>query len=322
MDLRLRNKDRKKDKKDEKSLASKEVVTKANSSRGEIDITARDMSSTMDEAEDVQSGGVLPTVLKEIRELNKSLSEKIDSSSAQLQASINGVKATLDKVLTRVAEAENRISETEDAVSELKQLTKQLKGDNDFLKKKIDQLENHSRRNNIRVLGLKEGTEGTDPVKFFTNWIPEVLGASGPDAAAQRLEVEIERAHRTATMEPRPGEPPRTTPRPVLIRLLRFQDREKILALAKKRGNISYGNMKINFFPDMSPELARRRKQLVPALQAIKGRNIPCYLIYPARLKVQSEVGGPRFFDSADEAFKFINSLVQREQQMSMASDH
>uniref|UniRef100_A0A3B3XPM7 L1 transposable element RRM domain-containing protein n=1 Tax=Poecilia mexicana TaxID=48701 RepID=A0A3B3XPM7_9TELE len=146
--------------------------------------------------------------LYSIRELNKSLSEKIDLSSAQLQTSINGVKATLDKVLTRVAEAENRISQTEDAISELKQLTKQLKGDNEFLKKKIDQLENYSSRNNIRVLGLKEGSEVMDPVKFFTTWIPELLGAGGPDAAAQRLEVKIERAHRTGTMEPRPGEPP------------------------------------------------------------------------------------------------------------------
>uniref|UniRef100_A0A087YSK6 L1 transposable element RRM domain-containing protein n=1 Tax=Poecilia formosa TaxID=48698 RepID=A0A087YSK6_POEFO len=236
------NKDRKKDKKDEKSVASKEVVAKANSSRSETDMAARDMGSTPDE-------------------------EKIDLSSAQLQTSINGVKATLDKVLTRVAEAENRISQTEDAISELKQLTKQLKGDNEFLKKKIDQLENYSSRNNIRVLGLKEGSEVMDPVKFFTTWIPELLGAGGP--AAQRLEVKIERAHRTGTMEPRPGEPPRTTPKPVLVRLLRFQDCEKILALAKKRGNVSFDNRKMSFFPDMSPELARRRKQLVPALQAI-----------------------------------------------------
>lgn len=109
---------------------------------------------------------VLP-VLREIRELNTSLSEKIDLNSAQLQTSINGMKATLDNVLTRVTEAENRISDTEDAVSEIKQLTKQLKNNNELLKRKINQLENHSRRNNVRVVGLKEGTEGTDPVKFF-----------------------------------------------------------------------------------------------------------------------------------------------------------
>lgn len=187
------------------------------------------------------------------------------------------MKATLDNVLTRVTEAENRISGTEDA-SEIQQQAKQLKSDNEFLKRKVDQLKNHSRRNNVCVVGLKEGTKGTDPVKLFTDWIPEVLGTDGSDATVPRLEVEIERAHRTANMEPSPGEPPRLSPRPVSIRLLRFEDREKTLTLAKKRGNICYSNMKISLFPDMSPELAKRRKQLVPALQAIqseKNRLLP-----------------------------------------------
>lgn len=53
---------------------------------------ARDVSSAPEEVEHVQPGGVLPSVLKEICELNKSLSEKIDLSSTQLQTSINGVK--------------------------------------------------------------------------------------------------------------------------------------------------------------------------------------------------------------------------------------
>ncbi|CAK6967597.1 LINE-1 type transposase domain-containing 1, partial [Scomber scombrus] len=141
-------------------------------------------------------------------------------------------------------------------------------------------------------------------------WVPKVRGADGSDAAVPRLEVEIERAHRTGTTEPRPGESPRLSPRPVLICLLRFQDREKILALAKKRGNICYNNMKISFFPDMSPELAIRRKQLVPALQAIKARNIACYFIYPARLKVQPDAGGTCFFDTAWDVFTLVNNLT------------
>ena len=126
-------------------------------------------------------------------------------------------------------------------------------------------------------------------MKFLADWIPEVLGADGSDATVSRLEVEIKLTHKTLTTEPRPGEPPLLSPRPVLIRLLWFQDREKILALAKKKGNICYNNMKISLFPHMSLELAKRCKQLDPVLQAIIARNIDCYLIYPAHLKVQPE---------------------------------
>lgn len=133
MDARLPNKDKKND----KAVTSEErVVAKANTSRSETSMA--EVNSTPSKSEDSQSMGVLPVVLREIRELNKSLLEKIDLNSAQLQTSINGVKATLDNVLTRVTEAENRISGTEDAVSEIKQLTKQLKNDNELLKRKID----------------------------------------------------------------------------------------------------------------------------------------------------------------------------------------
>lgn len=133
--------------------------------------------------------GVLPVVLREIRVLNKSFSEKIDLNTAQLQTSINGVKATLDNVLTRVTEAENHISDTEDAVSRIQQLMTSSK----------EKLTSSKISSNVRVVGLKEGIKGIDPVKFFTDWMPEVLGADGSDAAVLRLEVEveIERAHMT-----------------------------------------------------------------------------------------------------------------------------
>lgn len=65
------------------------------------------VNSTLDEAEAVQSLGVLPIVLRDICELNKTLLEEIDMNSAQIQTSISGEKATLDKLLTRVTEAEN-----------------------------------------------------------------------------------------------------------------------------------------------------------------------------------------------------------------------
>ncbi|MED6285011.1 hypothetical protein CHARACLAT_024713 [Characodon lateralis] len=118
MDSRLRNKDRKKDKKDDKTVASKQVVAKANTSRGETDTAALNVNLNLGQSEDGQSMGVLSSVLGEICQLNKTLSEKIDTNLAQFQTSINGVKIALDKVLTRVTEAENRISNTEDAVGD------------------------------------------------------------------------------------------------------------------------------------------------------------------------------------------------------------
>lgn len=55
---------------------------------------------------------------------------------------------------------------------------------------KLARIEDTSRQSNIRLVGLKEGVEGDDPLRFIQNqlpkWIPSVAGKV----------MEIERAHR------------------------------------------------------------------------------------------------------------------------------
>ncbi len=51
--------------------------------------------------------------------------------------------------------------------------------------------ENRSRRDNIRIIGLKEGTEG-QASEFFETWLPDILGLE-----IKRATVKIDRVHRT-----------------------------------------------------------------------------------------------------------------------------
>lgn len=82
----------------------------------------------------------------------------------------------LDNLTSRVTEAEDRIGAAEDHVAKLDSQVIKLTKDNEYLMEKIESLENYSRRNNIRVLNMREGCEGSDPVTFFANWLPTVLG--------------------------------------------------------------------------------------------------------------------------------------------------
>lgn len=84
--------------------------------------------------------------------------------------------STAGSLLGRVMEAEQRIGDTEDKVHRLEGTMKAIKQENESLKDKVEYLENYSRRNNIRIVGMKEGSEGRDPVIFFTEWIPKILG--------------------------------------------------------------------------------------------------------------------------------------------------
>lgn len=160
------------------------------------------------------SDGSLHIILQEIKNGNKALSNKTDSKTEQLSESISVLKAMLDGLSARITEAEERNSTVEDHLAELGPSVSRLSMENVFLKEKVDQLENYS-RHNICLINLREGSEGTDSVGFFTNWIPATLGLE------HFMEpLIVERAHRTLG----PRLPTDQKPRPVLIRLLNSRD--------------------------------------------------------------------------------------------------
>ncbi|CAM4678320.1 unnamed protein product [Leuciscus chuanchicus] len=116
--------------------------------------------------------------------------------------SVNGLQV-------RMEEAEGRISQLED-------VTEGLTTDKDAKEKKIkslwervQMLENHSKRNNVRLVGLKEkyGTNGT-----LETCVKKVL--SEGLGIVMEGEFEIERVHRILAPMPSEDQPPR----PVLIR--------------------------------------------------------------------------------------------------------
>ncbi|KAK1905001.1 LINE-1 retrotransposable element ORF1 protein [Dissostichus eleginoides] len=208
----------------------------------------------------------------------------------------------LDKLSSCVTEAEDRIGTTEDQLVDLDSRVVKLRKENDFLMEKVDQLENYSRRNNIRVINLGESCEGNDPVNFFVNWIPATLGQEHFTEP-----LIIERAHRA--FGPRP--PADQRPRPVLIRLLKCQDRDKILRIAAQRsrenkGPIKYDGKPVLFFPDLSASLVKRRKEYDRVKTELRSKDIPFALLHPATLRITLPDGRRRFFQTPKEAAAFL----------------
>lgn len=165
------------------------------------------------------------SILQEIKLGNEALSQKLDAKTAEINQSILGLKTVIDGMCSRITEAEEWISTAEDKLTELDSRVLCLIKEKDFVIDEVDQLENQSRRNNIRIVNLQEGGEGTDPVQFFTDWIPSVLGREHfPEPLI------IEPVHRS----PKFNSTRDKRPRPILIRLLKYQDRDKILRTAAK----------------------------------------------------------------------------------------
>lgn len=184
-----------------------------------------------------------------------------------------------------------------------KETITKLQTDHAKLATKIVDLESWSRRNNIRVIGVAESVEGPQPTAFFTKILKEVFGGF------LDLPVECERAHRALALKP----PPNQRPRPIIIRLLRFQVKDKIICHARTmRGRLKFRDHSILVFEDYPPEVVEQQKEFKTVMSELYKRGFKPSLLYPARLYIKMESGGKKHFPTVAEAEAFIVSLPSR----------
>lgn len=115
-------------------------------------------------------------------------------------------------------------------------------------------LENRSRRNNLRMLGLPEGVEGSEPVPFLQKTLPTMLAL--PTGG---LPLEVESARR---VQGGISWDPNGSPRPLVFRLLRLADKMAVLQAARSRP-LSYAGARVTILPDFRSSPFQRRRTLL-----------------------------------------------------------
>uniref|UniRef100_A0A3B4ZN95 L1 transposable element RRM domain-containing protein n=1 Tax=Stegastes partitus TaxID=144197 RepID=A0A3B4ZN95_9TELE len=195
----------------------------------------------------------------------------------------------------RIAETENRISDGEDRTTTLEKKLAELEQKFKILTDRAEDNENRSRRDNIRILGLREGTEGNQPVDFFATWLPDVLGLE-----TKRGTMKIDRAHRAL------GPRKENYNRPIIIKLHNFSDKQRILAAVRKKGEISYQGDKIYIRQDLSTQVREARRQFNGVCERLIQRGLRFQMRYPASLCFTFN-GEERCFKSPREAEEFLS---------------
>ncbi len=174
-------------------------------------------------------------------------------------------KQTRDRVDSVQATAREDRSAVTDLRNQLERLTE-----------KMTDMEDKSRRNNVRLVGLPEGLEGSDVAGFLrvnlSKWIPSLKGRN----------IEIDRAHRVYD-----GRKNSDRPRTLIFRVLRWHDRSEILKGARQAYPVkcTQDNVTLLYFPDFSPVTAAKRKSLVPVLRSMTALGLQPFLAYPAVIK-------------------------------------
>lgn len=241
-----------------------------------------------------------------LRQVTAQLLEAIQVSTTSLTGKIEEVKIDvgllrqdLQNLRGRVREVEDRVSVLEDTTTPLPPRVMSLEKAAEAWVQRADDLENRLRRNNLRILGLPERSEGQRPCDFAERWLKELL----PEACFSSL-FAVERAHRVPARPPPPGAPPR----PFLARMLSSKDRDAALQAARKIPELKYNGAPISIFPDFSAALQKIRATFTDVKRRLRSRSVPYSMAYPARLRV---VHSDRtlFFSSPKEAEDWLNLL-------------
>lgn len=234
--------------------------------------------------------------------------QKISSELTSLEdirRTTASVESKLSSLISRMGEVEKRVEWLEDTEKQMKAKLEAnpiaTKSEVDELRDKLEDMENRSRRNNLRFVGVPEGKESGDMTVFMQELLISLLGL---DDSVPPLE--IDRAHRAPTPRPNPGERPRA----ILVRFLRSVDRECVLRTARNKSKLVWEGNHIMIFPDFSRATQLKREKFRECKKALRERNIKFALLYPAILRIDYN-GGQRRFDNPKKAMEFIQGTTE-----------
>ena len=242
----------------------------------------------------------MATIASLLEEHRNALSAEFKATISTLETKLDCIQTTVSDHTQSIASLESNANEQDGRIQSLESTCAKLAESNTKLQAKLTDLESRSRRNNIRIIGLPESIEGPRPSTFFSELLAEVFGKDVLESAP-----ECDRAHRTLSSRPGPGQ----RPRPVLVRLHRFQQKERIIREARaKRGKLRYRGTPIAIYEDYPSEILEQRKEYQEVMSELYQLGFKPALLFPARLSITLNEGARKRLSSVSEAKDFITA--------------
>ena len=198
-------------------------------------------------------GEIIKTHLENTNNQLNTISQEV----FEITKSLEFVQGQLDKELTKI---KNGIGKY---LASIKELYEDLL-DPDFVTEKLKELEDRSRRNNLRIDGVEETPNETWDVceEKVQSIIKEELGIAG--------EIELDRCHLTCKFKKS-----QSKPRTIVCKFLRFKDKENFLKDSKKLKDTV-----ISIFEDFYKEAVELRKSLWQEVLEHRRQGRIAYLNY------------------------------------------
>ena len=84
-------------------------------------------------------------------------------------------------------------------------------------------------------------------------------------------------------------DPGKHTPRHIIIKLLKIEDKERILKAAREKETVTYKGVPIRLSADFSKETLQARRGWKEVFEVMKGKDLHPRLLYPAKLSFRME---------------------------------
>ena len=197
-----------------------------------------------------------------------------------MKNTISELKNTVEGMTSRLDEAGYQISELEDKVGkntqEEQENEKQLRKYEDMVK----ELQDNRKHTNIHIIGIPEGKEKDQGIenllKSNDGKFPE---------SEERKSHTIQETQRV----PNKKNPKRPTARHIIIKMAKFQDKERILKAAREKQEVTYRGAPISLAADISMEMLQARREWQKIFQVMRTRGLQPRLLYPASLSIKVE---------------------------------
>ena len=149
-----------------------------------------------------------------------------------MKNTISELKNTVEGMKSRLDEAEDRISELANKVGKNNQ--KELEKEKRLRKNEegLREMQDNMKRNNIYIIGIAEGEEKEQGIE---NLFEKVMMENFPNRMREKV-TQIQESQRV----PSKRNPKRPTARHIIIKMAKFQDKERILKAAREKEEVTY----------------------------------------------------------------------------------
>uniref|UniRef100_A0A7N4PI92 L1 transposable element RRM domain-containing protein n=1 Tax=Sarcophilus harrisii TaxID=9305 RepID=A0A7N4PI92_SARHA len=225
---------------------------------------------------------------KENNSLKKKISEMEKNSTDQNNTFKNSI-GHIQKEVKKANEENNSLKirteqiETNDSLRQQESVKQKQKNDKlektmNYLLAKTTDLENRSRRDNLRIIGL---SENYDEKKSLDTILQEIIKENCPDVIESEGKIGIERIHRT----PSERNPKIKTPRNIVAKFQNYQIKEKILQAAKKKP-FKYRGATIRITQDLAASTLKERRAWNMIFRKAQELGMQPRINYPAKLSI------------------------------------